>query len=297
MLPQSLHPETVPAPSPEPRWFGQTLTGLALALLALHLVLANRVSFDDLRFALLAAVALIALVSAAPSRISPKPGVAGPLAGFAIIAFGLWRVCAQPGALIVAISPIFWGLGLVLILSGGSGIAAYWREGLVVAGLVVTPFVETLSLELAGLDLAPLSARTTAFLLRLCGWDASARDVIVSLPDASIVVSQGCSGLKTAYFLSAFAVILLLVYPVAGFFRKVTILVSAAIVGYMVNAIRVAILSRLAAPGHESSFRFWHIQQGAMIFEILAVAVFLLLVQGLLPRRKKPQPAIEIPAP
>lgn len=291
IFPPERHPMTPPeqtsSKTAHPLAPERVLTALALALVGLQLLLASWVSFEDLRMAMLAAIALVALGWSARARRQMIPRLTSMIPGFAVIGYGLWRTGGSPGSLWVSIAPAVWGLGLALVVSGWRGLADYWREAIVITGLVASCFVETVVLELGGFDLAPTSARTTAFLLRLGGWNASARDVVVSLPDAWVVVSQGCSGLKTMFFLTAFAVVLLLVYPVPGWWRKAVVLGVAPVVGYFVNAARMVVLALLASPGNESAFKFWHIKQGAMIFEIAAVAVFLGIVSALLPSQRK----------
>jgi cyanoexosortase A len=147
--------------------------------------------------------------------------------------------------------------------------------------MVFTPLLATFTLDLAGLDITPATAQTTAYLLRLGGWNASAIDFMIRLPAASIVVAQGCSGLKMMYFLAGFAIIVLLLFPVPGVARKITILAGAALIGFVVNALRVAMLAVIAADPR--TFKFWHVQQGAMFFELLGVGVFLAFFYYLFP--------------
>jgi|GEM_PF-7117799 len=267
---------------------------LAVALLGLHLLIASRVSFDDLRFAMMGAVALVAIVWSSADRMASKIQLGSILPAVVIFGFVLWRLAGQPGALAAGLAPWPLALALALLVGGWKRLGLFWREALVVTGLAISPFVETVVLELAGLDLAPSTAQFTAAILRLAGWNASARDVIVSLPEAWIVVSQGCSGLKTVYFLVGFSVVLLLVYPLPGAGRNSFVVLSAAAIGYFVNAVRVAILALMATPGHEAAFQFWHVKQGAMVFEILAVAVFLGLVYFIMPAHRAP-PTPEVP--
>ncbi len=153
---------------------------------------------------------------------------------------------------------------------------------MVVAAAVVTPFIETLALDLAGVDLAPSTAQATAFLLRLGGWDASARDVLVGLPTGWVLVSQGCSGLKTMYFLAGFAVLVLVMFPVPGLVRKIALLLGAVAIAFLINALRVALL---ASPEHQRAFKFWHINQGAMFVEAVAVVVFLAFYYVVVPAK------------
>lgn len=248
---------------------------LGASLLCLQLVLCERVSFDEFRFAGLCAAAFCFLIGPRMDSISMASGPWASAAGMALISFFLIRVSGRPGALFATVSPLFWGTGLALLASGFSGLRQYWREAIVLAAIVVTPFVDTLALDLGGVDLAPTTAKTSALLLRLGGFQASARDVLVGLPTGWVVVSQGCSGLKTMYFLGGFSILVMLLYPVSGVIRRFSIVVVAVAMGFLVNAIRVALLALLAKPEHHRAFLFFHIQQGAMVFEILAIAAFL----------------------
>ncbi len=215
-------------------------------------------------------------------------GAGASLAGVALIALVLGQSLGQPGSLFVAIAPVFWGLGLALLASGVRGLPQYGREAAILAAVAATPLIETFALDLLGVDLAPLTARSTALLLSLGGWQASSRDVLVGLPGAWVVVSQGCSGLKTMYFLSGFAVVVLLFLPLPGLGRKLAVLVGAAAIGFLVNALRIALLALLATPEHREAFVFWHIREGAMLFEIVAVFAFLLFFYSLMPRQPAP---------
>ena len=251
------------------------LTALGVALLCVQLVLCDRISFDDLRFSALCAAALGVLVWSRRKSLAIESDAASITVGMALIGAFLFRSSGQPGTLFVTIGPVLWGAGLALLASGARGLGQYWREAMLLAAVVVTPFIETLALDLAGVDLAPSTAQATALLLRLGGWEASARDVLVGLPTGWVVVSQGCSGLKTMYFLAGFAAIVLVMFPVPGLLRKIALLIGAVAIGFLVNTLRVALLAVLASPAHHQAFQFWHIHQGAMFVEAVAVVVFL----------------------
>ncbi len=258
---------------------------LGLALLCHQLLLWGRLSFDELRFGTLCAAVLVALVWEKRQALAWESGPAFTLAGLALIAFALIRGFGQPGTLFATVAPVIWGLGFALLVSGFRGVGQFWKEAIVLAAVVLTPLIETLALDLAGVDFAPATAQTTAYLLRIAGWNASAHDVFVWLPTAWIVVSQGCSGLKTMYFLVGFALLVLLLFPVPGLARKLAVLAGATVIGFLVNAVRVAMLAVLTTPEHRDAFKFWHIQQGAMLFETVAVVAFLAFFCAVLPDR------------
>ena len=252
-----------------------TLTALGLALLSVQLVLCDRISYDNLRFSAFCSAALGTLIWSRRKSLVLESDAASITLGVGLIASFLFRSSGQPGSLFVTIGPVLWGAGLALLASGAGGLGQYWREAMLLAAVVVTPFIETLALDLAGVDLAPLTAQATVGLLRLGGWDASARDVLVGMPTGWVVVSQGCSGLKTMYFLGGFAAVVLVMFPVPGLMRKIALLIGAVAIGFLINTLRVALLVVLASPAHRQAFQFWHIHQGAMFVEAVAVVVFL----------------------
>lgn len=269
-----------------PRSLKGILTGLSVALLCLQTVLWARISFEDLRFGILCLAALVALVSTKRQSVTLGSDPASTIAGLGIILFVICRTSGEAGTLFAAVAPVFWGAGLLLVATGVSGLAQFWKEGLVLGAVVITPFVETFMLDFAGIDLTPVTAQAAAYILRITGWEASASGMLINLPTAWIVVAQGCSGLKTMYFLTGFAVIVLLVFPVPGAVRKLVSLVGACLIGFIVNAGRVAVLAAAAAPDRRQAFKFWHVQQGAMFFEALAAGLFLIFFYFLMPERR-----------
>lgn len=270
------------------------LAAIGLALLWVQLFLSDRVSSEDLRFSALCSTALVVLVWSRRQSLVLGTDGAATTAGMGLIGFFLFRSSGQPGTLFVAIAPVIWGTGLALLASGRTGIGQHWREAVVLAAVVVTPFIETLALDLAGLDLAPWTAQATAMILRLGGWDASARDVLVGLPSGWVLVSQGCSGLKTMYFLGGFSALVLVMFPVPGVVRKLVLLTGAVAIGFLINTLRVALLALLASPEHQGAFRFWHINQGAMFVEAVAVVVFLGFYYVVVPAKSVPSRTAEL---
>ena len=268
----------------------QALILLAGALLCLQLVLCEKVSFDGFRFSALCVAVLALLIWPRRGSLTLESGPISTLAGIGLIGLFLTRSAGSAGTLFATIAPAFWGVGFALLASGIGGLGQYWREGLILGAIVATPFVDTIALDLAGVDLAPLTAQTTAFLLRLGGWEASARDVYVGLPTAWILVSQGCSGLKTMYFLGGFSVLVLLMFPIQGILRRIAVVLAAIATGFIVNAFRVVLLALLSSPEHHRAFVFLHVQQGAMLFEVVAVVVFVAFYAAMIRLQRRPAP-------
>lgn len=256
-------------PASEPGLLGAIL---ALAL-GMQLLLWSRAAPEQMRLGSLCLVALAALLWSRRENLQfTDPPIARTL-GLALFAAFLLRCLANVDGFFAIVAPLWWGPAIAWLASGWRCSRQYWREFIVLAAMVAPAFIESMILDVAGIDITPITASFTAALLRLGGWSALGREFFVDLPGHSLAVAQGCSGLRTIAFLTGFAVIVLLFHPVRGKWRNALVLAAAIPIGFVVNAFRVALLAIVAAqPG---AFRFWHIQQGAMFFEVVAIAVFL----------------------
>lgn len=273
---------------PPLRVLGRLVFLLLCALIVRQMTLWQRSAPDELRFGCLCLVAVVALVWSRRESLTLTSGPISALTGCALLAWVIGRSSGRPDDLFVTAAPAFWGIGLALVASGFRGLLQYWREAIVLGALAGASLFEVVTLDVAGLDITPATAQTSAYLLRLGGWDASAADFMIRLPSVSIIVAQGCSGLKTVYFLTGFAAIALLLFPISGAGKKLTVLAGGALIGFLVNAARVAMLGVIAA--NPRAFKFWHIQQGAMFFELLAVAAFLAFFYFLHPDQQRSPP-------
>ncbi|WP_013322112.1 cyanoexosortase A [Gloeothece verrucosa] len=181
------------------------------------------------------------------------------------------------------ISPFMFGLGLSLIASGVRGLKQYWRE------LIILFFLGIPSLILSSLtNPSEITAKFSAFILECLNYDVSLQGIHINLPTGGVTVVKGCSGLEAMAYLLGIAAIVLTLFPLRRIYNLFVPIV-AVIVGFVVNAVRVALMAILVASDQLDAFDYWHEGEGSLIFGMLAVVIFIGFY-FLLIRFSKPQP-------
>jgi cyanoexosortase A len=173
-------------------------------------------------------------------------------------------LAASPG---LRIMPLLWVLGLCLLASGFR-LKQYWQELTIFAALGVPSI-------LAGFlpDISPFTAKASALLLWYCGFDVSLNGVNVNLPTGGVQIYSGCSGIESTTYLLGLSVVCLLSFPISGT-KRFFIPILAALMGFFINLMRVALMVLLAASKNKSAFDFWHTGEGSLIFGAAAILVF-----------------------
>jgi cyanoexosortase A len=203
--------------------------------------------------------------------------------GSQIIAVAIGILCLIAGALLFLLSerhtvaltaspglrmmPLFWAVG-VCLLASGFRLKQYWQELTILVALSV-PSTITWYLP----DISPLTAKFSALLLWYVGFDVSLDGVNVALPTGSVLIYSGCSGIESTVYLLGLSVVCLLSFPLSGIKRFFMPLI-AAVMGYFVNLVRVALMVVLAASKNKAAFDFWHTGQGSLIFGAAAIVLF-----------------------
>jgi exosortase/archaeosortase family protein len=87
----------------------------------------------------------------------------------------------------------------------------------------------------------------------------------------SVRVDAACAGAETMLQLWALAIVAIFLLPTTRR-QKVIIPLTALVIAFLVNSIRVAILVTIV---HDrSSFDYWHLGQGGQIFPLAAIIVW-----------------------
>lgn len=167
-----------------------------------------------------------------------------------------------------SVSPFFFSLGLALIASGFSGLRQFWRELLIIFFLGIPRVILNLFT-----DISPLTAAAASFILYYLGFEVSRDGVYINLPQGTVKVYQGCSGIESVTYLLGLSVICLVMFPIQ---KRYTYLVPvvAILIGFLVNAFRVALMAILVSYGNREAFVYWHEGDGSLIFGMIAVALF-----------------------
>jgi cyanoexosortase A len=160
-------------------------------------------------------------------------------------------------------------LGIGLLVSDFKKLKQYWRE-LTILFHLGGPSVLALFLP----DFSPVTAWFSAFLLQLTGFNATVQDVSISISGIETSpVYAGCSGIESMTYLLGLSVISLILFPIARI-KQITVPLLAILIGFAVNAARVAFLSILEVFNDESSFTYWHEGDGSLAFGIAAILIF-----------------------
>jgi cyanoexosortase A len=247
------------------------LLTLAGSLIAVNLSLQMKLTGDfiSLSFSLLLWGVVLSQLWEKRHNLSLRSGVFSTFLGLVLIAFVLIRsLLTARVSLLFAFSPVISALGLILIASGFRGFKQYTQELLLILVLSVPEsFVSQL------FDPSSLTGSFATYMLSHLGFKASFQGINIVMNTGSVQVLQQCSGLVNMLLLWQLAMFFIISFP-TNLAKKIFVPVVGVIVGFIVNAVRVAILTVLITNSHEEAFHYWHDGNGAQIFVLMSVVVF-----------------------
>lgn len=248
------------------------LLGIAAGLIALHLHLTMRIGDNDLLGAsVLFWVAVSSLLWKKCDRLNLESGIFSTFFGASLIILVFFKAMhLSSHDSFLRISPFISILGLSLVASGFKELKQYWQE------LSLLGFLALAQGWLLQFDISELTAKFAAFVLWILGFQVSRQGLLVSLPTGSIEVYAGCSGTGLMLQLLGFAFIFLVMFPTNSK-QKILIPLVAALLGFVVNGVRVAIMAILVALSNQNAFEYWHKGDGSVIFSTISVMLFGLL--------------------
>ncbi len=200
--------------------------------------------------------------------------------GGVIIAGILFKSLSLPSSNFLGFAPVIIALGLALVTSGIGGLKNYRRELLILFCLGAPRFV-MYNLP----DISPLTAGFSFLVLLSSGFDVAIQNVTIALPNGAVEVVAACSGMNLVVYMLGLAVAALAISPTT-WQQKIILPIVAAITGFVVNGLRVALLAVFSSPQHEHAFHFWHSQEGSLIVVGASIVLFGLLCPLLLTKKK-----------
>lgn len=204
-------------------------------------------------------------------QINLNSDICSILGGVGIIFFTLAKVDSMRGfggVYFIYILPVVFGLALALLASGIRNLKKY-RWELLTLFFIAVPEI----LPPAIVDISPLTAKFSALLMWYLGFDVVRKGVNIYLPGGSVEVYSGCSGIELIFQMLGLAVVFLLMFPHSRY-QKIIVPLVAAIIGFVVNGIRVALMLFLVANQDEQAFEYWHVGTGSLVFSFLSVVIF-----------------------
>jgi cyanoexosortase A len=249
------------------------LLALVAALAAIHLTLLSRIDDSEL-FAtcLLFWIAVGSLIWDRYQTLNLESTLFASLLGALIVIGMVTRAGSSPDSISSAwVLPLVAGLGTGLLASGFKGLRQYWREFIIFGLLAVYPL---LRLTLQAIDLSEITAKAASFMLWYSGVPVRLQGVFLIMPTSRVEVYGACSGIQSILQLLSISVLFLLMFPVRSYLQKGLCIVAAVVIGFVVNAMRVALMAILNNAGDKNAFYYWHEGQGSLIFSAIAVLIF-----------------------
>ncbi len=254
------------------------LLGIGASLIAIHLTLFlrdNNVDFFGISLVVFAAASF--LVWEKRHSLNLESGIFSSFLGLSIIALiFLNSACPINFGGLFLLSPLISGIGLALLASGFKGLKQYWKALLAVFYLSVNT-----ALSINATDISPLTAKFAAYILWYAGFQASLSGVNIALQTGGVEVLAGCSGKSVIILLLTLAGLFILIFPL-NWQQKILVPIVAAILGFIVNGVRIALMAILVAKSQQQAFEYWHDGDGSLIFVMIAVLLFGCFCQFLL---------------
>lgn len=246
------------------------LLAIATGLIAIHLTLTWRAdNIDVLGTSLLFWGAGALLIWDKKDALDLETDLVSTLVGILLIALVLLKSISISGYdIFLRVSPFISTLGLGLLASGFKGLKQYWQELLIVGFIAIPP-----GLILKFINVAPVTAKFTHFILHYLGVNVTRQGVHLIVANSSLEVASGCTGVGAILQLLGLGILVLLMFP-TNLPQKIFVLLSAIVVGFVVNGARVALMTYLLAFYGQKAFEYWHYGDGSLIFSMIAVGIF-----------------------
>lgn len=265
---RSQKPRNSPFP-PKLSWLSHWgICGLALILGLLDLEAINRLGFTHL-FSL----HLLVILAIANSLGQRKRQLCWESDRFSIglggtaIALVLLR-SQMPLGYHPHLSLLVFGVGLALIASGWKQISFYRKEIIALGILALYSLFHWLLLVL---NWQVLTAKAATFSLNLIGMVATQQDNRVILPTGRVEVYGSCAGIDLMILLVVIVSLFLLQFPLKKW-QGLSCFVVAIALAFIINSLRIALLSILIAQHNRVGFDYWHGDEGGWIFSLVAIA-------------------------
>ncbi|OUL28081.1 cyanoexosortase A [Nostoc sp. 106C] len=246
------------------------LLGLAVSLITINLSLVSRTSSTEIlliNFLFLAFICF--LIKEKYHSLNLESGAISSFLGFLLIALVFLSNTIQINfGFLFPLYPLISGFGLALLASGFNGLKQYQAELLALFGLSTHRL-----LSISASDISLLTAKFSTSILWYTGFKVARSGVNVILPTGSIKVYPACAGMSVILNLLSLALLFILVFNI-NWKQKLLVSMVAAIFGFVVNGVRVALMAILVAQGDKQAFEYWHLGDGSLIFGMISALLF-----------------------
>ena len=186
------------------------------------------------------------------------------------------------------------GLGLILMIKPFNEIFKFKDSLLVLCLLPLFVIIQIIVATYVTDDLSLLTAKFVLFWLNILG--ISPIKLIgdtVYTSGGAVQVMHECNGFEMIMQMIITAIIFLVAFPLRSRLGKALITVSAPLLGFIVNSMRISLLAVFTSINSNSGrylFDFFHEQAGSLIFSGIAVFLLGYLYLAILERELPPLP-------
>jgi cyanoexosortase A len=171
--------------------------------------------------------------------------------------------------ILMSFSPLISAFAMALIASGFKGLKQYWIELLTILFFSLRTWIPSIH----SIDISPLTAKFSGLLLWYTGFNVTRSGLVLSLPTGSVEVYHGCSGIVLILDTLSLGILFLFMFDLTRT-QKIFVPLVAALLGFIVNSIRVCIMAIVVAQGDEKAFKYWHDGDGSLVFSMIAAFIF-----------------------
>lgn len=255
------------------------ITGCLIAI-NLNITWTTSQSIDQVVFKILAWGAALFLSWQKRHYLCLQSDVTSTIIGLLFIAWVMFRslFSSITDDVLVNMAPLISALSICFIASGLNNLKQYTRQ-LAIVFVSIFPTEPLLPIlgKLIGVDISMLvstiTSKFSAFVLWYLGFETERLGVNILLPGGAITIYDRCSGLSDMILLLQISCIVLIIFPLKTY-KKLILLITAVILAFIVNSIRVALMAFLVAFSNRAAFEYWHGGDGAQIFSTIAIFVF-----------------------
>ncbi|MBD2388526.1 cyanoexosortase A [Cylindrospermum sp. FACHB-282] len=247
------------------------LLGIGASLISLYLTITWRNSTTEVFFLNLLFLAFVCFtVQEKRDILNLESGVFPSILGWLLIAVIFLTSTLPPPSFagLLFIFPSISGLGLAFLASGFKGLNQYKIEFLALLFLSAHRLV-----SIVFKDISLLTAKFSTAILWYTGFKVTRSGINITLPTGSISVISDCAGMAMILNLLGLAVLFILIFNLNRL-QKTLVPMVAAILGFIINGVRVALMAILVAQGDKQAFNYWHFGDGSLIFSLIASLFF-----------------------
>lgn len=259
------------------------LLATASNLIALNLNLSYRIGNSDFLFhSILFWVSALFLLWQKRDKLDLESDTISSVFGSVLLALVIYKsLHLFQGDYFIRIAPLLSLFGWGLLASGIKGLKQYWPE-IFLLGFLAIPW------ELVYvLNISLITAKFSAFILWLLGFEVNLQGIWLILPTGSVEVYSGCSGVQMMLHLLGLSWIVLAIAK-TNWPQKIWLPIAAILIGFIVNGIRVALMAVLVALSNLEGFTYWHVGNGSLIFSAISVLIFgIICIRTIIPENKE----------